>query len=281
MGRKSAQSPVKKRKREASSTSPQLGQRSLSVNRFILGRHEQESGSMLAELGFSIENPTRDTIRRVDYNAAFMDSRGFAYYGFGDDVCCSVAPGKSFELKDWSMPVAPALAGAAKYDSTVEVSAVLYALEDFKLGVVPVPDQAPASGCISRRVNSKVVDGNLRCLVVRHESDSDGQVEVECLMPIRNESDLHLLVGFGMVLLDRTGVVESSSQTLLPLPPGSLRCFTESISLPRRRFRAKDMRVRASLSVFRPVHVARGMKVSSPSVASDLRLLGDLRILGE
>jgi len=57
----------------------------LVVNRFVLGRHEQRESPMLAELDFSIKNPTTAAIRRVSYEAAFTDRRGFAYGCFGED----------------------------------------------------------------------------------------------------------------------------------------------------------------------------------------------------
>jgi hypothetical protein len=86
-------------------------------------------------------------------------------------------------VKNWSHFVTPALAGAAKYESIAEVSAVLYAQEDFKLGEVSVPDQAPKSARIQGRVNSKVVDGKILCLVIRCQADNDGLVRIDCLNP--------------------------------------------------------------------------------------------------
>lgn len=289
MLRKSTKTGIAHR-RSARPPTPEAPGSSLVVNRFVLGRHEQRDGSMLAELDFSIKNPTTTAIRRVSYEAAFTDCRGFAYGCFGEDglanpLNCSIAPGQSFDVKNWSHFVTPALAGAAKYDSIAEVSAVLYAQEDFKLGEVSVPDQAPKSARIQRRVNSKVVEGKILCLVIRRQADNDGLVRIDCLIPIRNKSDLNLLVVARVELLKKDQLVAESCPDPLedsPAPArellaGAMRCFACSITLPRRMLRTKNMAVRASLTVLRPVHVAYGTKVSSPSVASDLRLLGELR----
>ncbi len=104
-------------------------------------------------------------------------------------------------------------------------------------------------------------------------------------IPIRNKSDLNLLVVARVELLNKDQLVAESCPDPLedsPAPArellaGAMRCFACSITLPRRKLRTKNMTVRASISVLRPVHVAHGTKVCSPSVASDLRLLGELR----
>ncbi len=236
----------------------------MKITKFEL-RAPDSDGEMSTDVAALIDNPTTEEVRWLEYIAVLSDKDGFPLSCWRNTEDCTIDIGEEFAVDPHGSPVQSQVAGGARNNITVSVSAILHAREFYKLGEVEAPAADRGFARIEKAVTSSTIDGALNVLIFRHKTDEQGQTCLECRVTIRNVSDLHLArVQLKWDLVDAEDSITESGSDEIAVQARSLGCLESSIGWYKKS-QFKGAKVRLSLYVFRPVHAAHCSGTSTPS----------------
>lgn len=237
----------------------------MKISKFELSAPDSD-GEMGMDLVAMIDNPTKEEVRWLQYNAVFLDKDGFPLTCSIDNTDeCTIESGEEFAVSPYGRAIPSQVAGSARDNITVSVSAILHAREFYKLGEVDVPAADRDCARIEKAVTSTTIDGALKVLIFRHKTDEKGRSCLDCRLTIRNSSEVHLArVQLKWDLVDAEDSVTESGSDEIAVAAHSLGCLESQVGWFKKS-QYKGAKVRLALYVFRPVHTAHCSGTSTPS----------------
>lgn len=239
----------------------------LTITKFTADRPDSD-GTMSTEAALLLRNPTAEPVRWFRVSAVVLDQRGFPL-GCSNDNSedCSIDPGGELPYRLWIGSVSGGAPKKQPDGLALRASVTMYAREFFKLCELDMPTKDLAPVTVEKAVQSGVIEGPVRALVLRERPDEDGDTCLTYRVSLRNTSALHLArVSLKVVVLDSEDSPVTDSDCDEEIAAGAVRCIEGSTSrLKPSQYRGA--RVRVTLAVFRPVHAETCSAARDPSHA--------------
>lgn len=235
----------------------------MKITKFAVGAPDSD-GDMNSSIEFVAVNPTKEDVRLVRYHAVVTDKDGYAVAcNIENEESCNLEPGGDLTLGPW-ITLQKGFCGKTRDNLKLTMSATMYAREFTKLGEIEVPAKDLTVALVEKKVSSSVIDGTVKVGVQRKKEDDSGQVQVSCMVMVRNKSDLHLQkVQLKSELLDSEDAVVESNESDVTIAAHCVSCIDGGFSWLKKS-QLKGAKVRMGLFVFRPVYAGECTAVSTP-----------------
>jgi hypothetical protein len=197
------------------------------IKKYEIERPDSD-GECSIDLEFKIKNNHDDDVMLIKYDAFHLNEKGYLITSdIRNSSQCFLEPGDAEELSGWGRTHERYLTNGSSV--TVQVQSRVFKREFFKLGTFNIPESEGVTW-LDANVESLIIDNNIKISMTRFEPDDDGEIRIEFMAYIKNQTyafleDAELKIS----LLDRAGAEIESTSSTNDLPPHSATGLEPSI----------------------------------------------------